>query len=99
NARHGLLFTRNGTINIKNEKWAMDYSPIDETSDVWVDRVYTKAYLRHLIKVGEYLGIQIATIHNLAFYLSLVKEAREKIISGEFDAWKNSMVKQMKQRL
>jgi queuine tRNA-ribosyltransferase len=99
NARHGLLFTRNGTINIKNEKWAMDYSPIDETSDVWVDRVYTKAYLRHLIKVGEYLGIQIATIHNLAFYLSLVKEAREKIISGEFDAWKNTMVKQMKQRL
>jgi len=99
NARHGLLFTRNGTINIKNEKWAMDFSPIDETSDVWVDRVYTKAYLRHLIKVGEYLGVQIATIHNLAFYLSLVKEAREKIISGEFDTWKNSMVKQMKQRL
>jgi queuine tRNA-ribosyltransferase len=99
NARHGLLFTRNGTINIKNEKWAMDFSPIDETSDVWVDRVYTKAYLRHLIKVGEYLGVQIATIHNLSFYLSLVKEAREKIISGEFEAWKNLMVKQMKQRL
>jgi queuine tRNA-ribosyltransferase len=99
NARHGLLFTRNGTINIKNEKWAMDFSPIDETSDVWVDRVYTKAYLRHLIKVGEYLGVQIATIHNLSFYLSLVKEAREKIISGEFEAWKNRMVKQMKQRL
>ena len=99
NARHGLLFTRNGTINIKNEKWAMDFSPIDETSDVWVDRVYTKAYLRHLIKVSEYLGVQIATIHNLSFYLSLVKEAREKIISGEFETWKNMMVKQMKQRL
>jgi queuine tRNA-ribosyltransferase len=99
NARHGLLFTRNGTINIKNEKWAMDFTPIDETSDIWVDRVYTKAYLRHLIKVGEYLGVQIATIHNLAFYLSLVKEAREKIISGEFETWKNKMVKQMKQRL
>jgi queuine tRNA-ribosyltransferase len=79
NARHGLLFTKNGTINIKNEKWANDFSPIDESSEVWVDQVYTKAYLRHLIKVGEYLGVQIATIHNLSFYLWLVKEAREKI--------------------
>jgi queuine tRNA-ribosyltransferase len=99
NARHGLLFTKNGTINIKNEKWANDFSPIDESSEVWVDQVYTKAYLRHLIKVGEYLGVQIATIHNLSFYLWLVKEAREKIKSGEFNAWKNKMVKQMKQRL
>ena len=99
NARHGLLFTKNGTINIKNEKWANDFSPIDESSDVWADQVYSKAYLRHLIKTGEYLGVQIATIHNLAFYLWLVKEAREKIKSGEFNAWKNQMVKQMKQRL
>ncbi|MFY7945181.1 MAG: tRNA guanosine(34) transglycosylase Tgt, partial [Crocinitomicaceae bacterium] len=99
NARHGLLFTKNGTINIKNEKWANDFSPIDESSEVWVDQVYTKAYLRHLIKVGEYLGVQIATIHNLSFYLWLVKVAREKIKSGEFNAWKNKMVKQMKQRL
>jgi queuine tRNA-ribosyltransferase len=99
NARHGLLFTKNGTINIKNEKWANDFSPIDESSDVWADQVYTKAYLRHLIKAGEYLGVQIATIHNLAFYLWLAKEAREKIKSGEFYSWKNQMVKQMKQRL
>ncbi len=99
NARHGLLFTKNGTINIKNEKWANDFRPIDESSDVWSDQVYTKAYLRHLIKSGEYLGVQIATIHNLAFYLWLVKEAREKIKSGEFYTWKNQMVKQMKQRL
>ena len=99
NARHGLLFTKKGTINIKNEKWANDFSPIDESSEVWSDQVYTKAYLRHLIKSGEYLGVQIATIHNLAFYLWLVREAREKIKSGEFYSWKNQMVKQMKQRL
>ena len=99
NARHGLLFTKNGTINIKNEKWANDFSPIDGSSDVWVDQVYTKAYLRHLIKSGEYLGVQVATIHNLAFYLWLVKEAREKIKSGEFNSWKNKLVPQMKQRL
>ena len=99
NARHGLLFTKNGTINIKNEKWANDFSPIDDSSDVWVDQVYTKAYLRHLIKSGEYLGVQVATIHNLAFYLWLVKEAREKIKSGEFNSWKNKLVPQMKQRL
>ena len=99
NARHGLLFTKKGTINIKNEKWANDFSPIDESSEVWSDQVYTKAYLRHLIKSGEYLGVQIATIHNLAFYLWLVKEAREKIKTGEFYSWKNQMVKQMKQRL
>ena len=89
NARHGLLYTWEGTINIKNEKWSKDFSPIDETSEVWVDRVYTKAYLRHLVKAGEYLGIQIATIHNLAFYLELVKQAREHIQAGDFVAWKN----------
>ena len=91
NARHGLLYTWEGTINIKNEKWSKDFSPIDETSEVWVDRVYTKAYLRHLVKAGEYLGIQIATIHNLAFYLELVKQAREHIQAGDFVAWKNTV--------
>ena len=99
NARHGLLFTENGTINIKNEKWAMDYSEIDENSPCWVDRNYTKAYLRHLIKSGEYLGIQIATIHNLSFYLRLMKQARERIIDGTFTEWKNKMVKQLNIRL
>jgi queuine tRNA-ribosyltransferase len=99
NARHGLLYTWEGTINIKNEKWAKDFSPLDPSSNVWVDQVYTKAYLRHLIKTGEYLGIQIATIHNLAFYLELMRVAREKIASGEFVAWKNQVVSKLGQRL
>ncbi|MGY8927497.1 MAG: tRNA-guanine transglycosylase, partial [Flavobacteriales bacterium] len=99
NARHGLLFTENGTINIKNQKWAMDYSVIDENSPCWVDKNYTKAYLRHLIKSGEYLGMQIATIHNLSFYLRLMKEARVRIIDGSFTAWKNKMVKHLNTRL
>ena len=98
NARHGLLYTWEGTINIKNEKWAKDFSPLDPTSKVWVDHVYTKAYLRHLIKTGEYLGIQIATIHNLAFYLELMRLAREKIASGDFVAWKNQVVTKLGQR-
>jgi queuine tRNA-ribosyltransferase len=98
NARHGLLYTWEGTINIKNEKWAKDFSPLDPNSKVWVDQVYTKAYLRHLIKTGEYLGIQIATIHNLAFYLELMRLSREKIASGEFVAWKNQVVTQLGQR-
>jgi queuine tRNA-ribosyltransferase len=99
NARHGLLFTWNGTINIKNEKWAKDFSAIDATSEAYVDQVYTKAYLRHLIKSGEYLGIQIATIHNLAFYLQLVKEARKQIQAGTFKAWKDNLIPTLKQRL
>ncbi len=99
NARHGMLFTWEGTINIKNEKWAKDFSPIDPSSPTWVDQVYSKAYLRHLIKSGEYLGVQIATIHNLAFYLRLVKTAREKIKEGTFMAWKNEVVKKLGQRL
>jgi queuine tRNA-ribosyltransferase len=98
NARHGMLFTWEGSINIKNLKWADDFSPIDENSKVWVDQVYTKAYLRHLIKAQEYLGIQIATIHNLAFYLELVEQARQHIKAGDFLSWKNTMVKQLSQR-
>lgn len=99
NARHGLLYTWEGTINIKNEKWAKDFTALDPSSSVWVDQVYTKAYLRHLIKSGEYLGIQIATIHNLAFYLELMRVAREKIASGEFMTWKNQVVPKLGQRL
>ena len=99
NARHGLLYTWEGTINIKNEKWTKDFSSLDPSSSVWVDQVYTKAYLRHLIKTGEYLGIQIATIHNLAFYLELMRVAREKIASGEFLSWKNQVVQKLGQRL
>lgn len=99
NARHGMLFTWEGTINIKNEKWSKDFSPIDASSPTWVDQVYSKAYLRHLIKSGEYLGVQIATIHNLAFYLRLVETAREKIKEGTFTKWKNEVVKKLGQRL
>jgi queuine tRNA-ribosyltransferase len=99
NARHGLLFTSNGTINIKNKKWSTDFSAIDEHSDCYVDLNYSKAYLRHLLKSGEFLGMQIATIHNLAFYLRLMKEARARIIDGSFSSWKNTMVKQMNKRL
>ncbi|MEY3074964.1 MAG: tRNA guanosine(34) transglycosylase Tgt, partial [Bacteroidota bacterium] len=78
---------------------AKDFTSLDPSSKVWVDQVYTKDYLRHLIKTGEYLGIQIATIHNLAFYLELMRVAREKIASGEFVAWKNQVVPKLGQRL
>jgi len=99
NARHGLLFTAQGTINIKNKKWSKDFSVIDSESSCFVDQNYSKAYLRHLLKSGEYLGMQIATIHNLSFYLRLMKESRSRIIDGSFTSWKNKMVKQMNQRL
>ena len=99
NARHGLLFTTQGTINIKNQKWSKDFSAIDAESPCFVDQNYSKAYLRHLLKSGEFLGMQIATIHNLSFYLRIMKEARARIIDGSFIAWKNKMVKQMNQRL
>ncbi|MGV3630624.1 MAG: tRNA guanosine(34) transglycosylase Tgt [Bacteroidota bacterium] len=99
NARHGLLFTSEGTINIKNEKWARDFSPLDSNGTAYVDQLYTKAYLRHLIKTKEYLGIQIATIHNLAFYLALVNEARARILNGTFGPWKNEMVQKLGRRL
>jgi queuine tRNA-ribosyltransferase len=99
NARNGMLFTAQGTINIKNLKWAQDYSPIDEAGYTFVDTEYSKAYLRHLFMANEYLGKQIATIHNLGFYLWLVRTAREHIIKGDFATWKIMMVKQMDQRL
>ncbi|MDQ3191455.1 MAG: tRNA guanosine(34) transglycosylase Tgt [Bacteroidota bacterium] len=99
NARNGMLFTRYGTMNMRNEKWKDDFSPLDPHSDCFVDSQYSKAYLRHLIISKEILGAQIATIHNLNFYLWLVNQAREKIIEGTFTPWKNSMVKQLKQRL
>ena len=99
NARNGMLFTAHGTINIKNKKWEDDFSPIDELGTTFVDREYSKAYLRHLFAAKEYLGKQIATIHNLGFYIWLVREARKRIIGGDFAQWKNSMVKQMDKRL
>lgn len=99
NARNGMLFTAHGTINIKNKKWEADFSPIDEMAITDVDTYYTKAYLRHLFAANEYLGKQIATIHNLGFYLWLVREARKHILAGDFTDWKNMMVKQMDKRL
>ncbi len=99
NARNGMLFTRHGVINIKNEKWKNDFSPVDPDSDLFSDLNYSKAYLRHLIHSKEILGAQIATLHNLHFYIWLVNEAREKIISGEFYDWKNKMVKVLGQKL
>ena len=99
NGRNGMLFTAHGTINIKNKKWEDDFSAIDEMAITWVDTAYSKAYLRHLFTVNEMLGRQIATIHNLGFYLWLVREARKHILAGDFTDWKNSMVQQMDKRL
>jgi queuine tRNA-ribosyltransferase len=99
NARHGLLYTSEGIINIKNEKWKFDFSALDENGTSFVDRQYSKAYLRHLVQSQEMLGGMIASLHNLAFYLNLMGEARNKILEGAFGEWKEMMVKQLAQRL
>jgi len=99
NGRNGMLFTRNGIINIKNEKWKADFSPIEAVGDVFPDVEYSKAYLRHLYVSKEILASMIATVHNLGFYLWLVKEARKKIEEGTFAGWKDVMVKRLMQRL
>ena len=99
NARNGMLFTSEGVINIRNKKWADDLSPIDQNGTSFVDTVYTKAYLRHLFVAGEILGAQIASEHNLAFYLWLVGEARSHIKAGDYKTWKDSMVKRLETKL
>jgi queuine tRNA-ribosyltransferase len=99
NARHGLLFTTEGTINIKNEKWQTDFSPVDAGLDTYASQHYTKAYLRHLIKSEEILGAQIASLQNLAFYLWLIRQAREHIVTGDFASWKNAIIPRLMQRL
>ena len=99
NGRNGMLFTANGIINMKNKKWQKDYSFIDESLENGVSNFYSKAYLRHLFIAEEILALQIASIHNLSFYLWLVKEARAQIIAGTFTSWKNKMVKQLAHRL
>jgi queuine tRNA-ribosyltransferase len=99
NGRNAMLFTTKGIINIDNKKWEKDFSVIDDGFDCAISNYYSKAYLRHLIKAKEMLGLTIASIHNLAFYLWLVKEARKHIIAGDFIAWKNEMVLQLQQRL
>jgi queuine tRNA-ribosyltransferase len=99
NGRNGMLFTGEGTINIRNRKWIDDFSPIDPLGPSQVSLAYSKAYLRHLIMAGENLGAQIASIHNLAFYIKLAEEAREKIKLGIFSQWKDSMIKKLSRRL
>ena len=99
NARNGMIFTSEGTINIKNKKWADDFSPIDENGTSYVDSSYSKAYVRHLFTVNEMLGKQITTLHNIRFYLWLMEQAREHLAAGTFTVWKNKMVKKLDRRL
>ncbi|MBS1588738.1 MAG: tRNA guanosine(34) transglycosylase Tgt [Bacteroidetes bacterium] len=99
NGRNGMLFTTKGVINIKNKRWATDFTPLDSGLECTTSNYYTKAYLRHLFVANELLGLQIASIHNLAFYLHLVREARVHIISGDFKTWKDALIPQLKQRL
>ena len=99
NGRNGMLFTKNGIMNMRNKKWADDFSPIEADGASEVDRVYSRAYLRHLMVSGELLGLQIASIHNLAFYLWLTGEARKHIVAGDFKTWKEMMVPRLMQRL
>lgn len=99
NGRNGQLFTKEGIINIRNKKWENDFSPVEENGASAVGRFHTKAYLRHLFAANEILGLQIASVHNLAFYLWLVKEARKHIIEGDFTAWKTAMTPKLQNRL
>ena len=99
NGRNGMLFTSEGIINIRNQKWNNDFSPIDPNGGAFVDKVYTKAYLRQLFIAQEMLGAQIASMHNLAFYLWLGNEARNQINAGTFSGWKDTMVKKLAVRL
>lgn len=99
NGRNGMLFTRNGIMNMRNRRWADDFSPIDPESDCFVDLQYSKAYLRHLFIAGELLAMQIASIHNLAFYLWLAAEARRHIMAGDFHTWKPAMLERVTRRI
>jgi queuine tRNA-ribosyltransferase len=99
NARNGMIFTSEGTINIKNKKWEKDFSPIDMNGTSFVDKTYSKAYVRHLFASNELLGKQIATLHNIRFYLWLIKQAQKHILKGSFSIWKNKMIKKLNNRL
>ena len=99
NGRNAMLFTSQGVMNMRNRKWQDDFTPIDEAGTSYVDRQYTKAYLHHLFKAKELLAMQIASIHNLSFYLELVRQARQHIEEGNFTAWKSQMIPQLQQRL
>ena len=99
NGRNGMLFTSKGVINIDNKKWENDFSPIDEGIDCSFSKLYTKAYLRHLVKSKELTALTIASVHNLAFYLNLMKQAREHILAGDFSIWKSQQMQILKERL
>ena len=99
NGRNGMLFTQNGIMNMRNKKWEDDFSPVDPDGSSYVDKAYTKAYLHHLFKAQELLALQIASIHNLAFYLWLTREARHHILAGDFPSWKTLMLKRVTTRL
>lgn len=99
NGRNGMLFTMDGIVGIKNRKWADDHSPLDPNAHSWVDTYHTRSFVRHLFASGEMLGMQIASLHNLGFYLALMREAREHILAGDFTAWKTALVPRLKQRL
>ena len=99
NGRNGMLFTWDGVINIKNRKWADEHTPIDLKTECFTSRTYTRAYLRHLFQAGEYLSLVLASVHNLAFYLHLVREARAHILAGDFASWKSATIPRLKQRL
>ena len=99
NGRNAMLFTSNGTMNMRNAKWATDFTPVDPEGTSYVDHAYTRAYLHHLYKSQELLALEIGSIHNLAFYLRLVGEARRHIIEGDFRQWKDSMIPRLSQRL
>ena len=99
NGRNAMIFTKEGTMNLRNKKWEMDFSPLDENGTSYCDSAYSKAYVHHLFKSGEILALQIASLHNLAFYLNLMREAREHILHGDFDTWKEGMVQKLGRRL
>ena len=99
NGRNGMIFTSEGIINLKNEKWKTDFSPVDPNGETFVDAQYSRAYLRHLFVAGEILGPMIASLHNIGFYLWLVREARKHIIGGDFTEWRDMMLQKVTKRL
>ena len=99
NVRNGMLFTRQRVLQIKNKQWSDDHSSLDPDGTAWVDSAYSKAFVRHLFQSGEMLGQQIASLHNLGFYIALMKEARERIIDGRFTSWKNALLQKLKTRI
>ena len=99
NGRNAMIFTWQGTVNLRNKKWEMDFTPLDPEGTSYVDQTYTRAYVHHLFKAQELLAMQIASIHNLAFYLELVTKAREHIISGDFTMWKSKVVGELSRRV